>query len=63
MCIHMRLTGSLENNSILDNSVFVSMVNSVRWKTRLSDGCIGSIGQSDFHQIATVTKQAACTHP
>ena len=32
----------------------------VRWKTRLSDGSIGSIGQSDF---ATITKHVACTHP
>ena len=37
----------------------------VRWKTCLSDGSIGSIGQSDFHEleVATITKYAACTHP
>ena len=34
--------------------------NFVRRKTCLSDG---SIEQSDFHVVATITRQAACTHP
>ena len=37
-----------------DNSLFYG-------KHPLSDGSIGSIGQSDFHEVATITRQAACT--
>ena len=57
-------TSPIELNPACHDVIFSPSDNSLFYdKHPLSDGSIGSIGQSDFNEVATITRQAACTHP